>query len=1101
MPKVGWGVPGFRSGLLGLAMVAALLPPHAFAQAVGGTILGDVKDATGAVVPGATVSLVHAGTGFTRTLTTDAKGGFAAPSLPTGAYNVSAELAGFRKVTVPSLHLGVDQKLRVDLVLSVADLAEIVDVQGETSLLQTSSTDLSATIDGKQIETLPLNGRNFVSLTRTIPGVTRGVPGLNIDGAGGVGWRDSASFSANGQRARDNNFLLDGVDNNETWIQTVVIFPSVDALDEFKLQTSTYAAEFGRSLGGVVNLQVKSGSNQLRGGAFGFLRDDALDANNFFNNRAGIARAPFRQRQFGGTLGGPIRKDRTFFFADYQGTRIEQGVNRVSTVPSAAMRNGDFSEISQVIYDPLTGRPFPGNVVPPARWDPAAANILDQLIPAPNTGGRRGANGQTIDNYVINPGLERQDDQFDVKLDHTLSDANRFFVRYSFQKSHRFLPPALPRGDGGVAGDSDITAQSVAFNDTHSFGPRWLDELRVGYSVFRLNAVPIGYGENLARQMGIPNVNFNDYTSGMSAILFAVSGLRLGSGQPLTANLGNLQILDNVTYIRGRHTFKAGASATFRSREILNADNINGQFVFNSNLTSNCGGQTGTCRQDAGTGFDVASFLLGYVSNRSRSLIGEEPYTEKRPEWALYVQDDFRVTSRLTLNLGLRWDLFVPWVEVDNRQSNFDPTTGTFVVASNDAVIDGVAVGRYLQTWSKSDYGPRLGFAYDARGNGRTIVRGGFGVFWNWGVGGTSSSKAQNPPFLRATSDTVAFATTLKLSEGLPDLPAVDPELRPAGNTRSAFETGARDSYAMNWNLNIQQQVGRDYLVEVAYVGSKGEQLLLKTDQNQAPPIVGVTNPNVNRPYAQVSPALGTVGTVQTSGTLDYHALLVRFQRRFANGFSFLNAYTYAKAIDLASDNDGGVTLTNIFDPGYNRGPADYDVTHTLSSSWIYELPFARQSRLGGWQVNGIVYWRTGLPFTITQTGLMLSTGIVNNRPDRIGDGRAAQPTVDKWFDTGAFQKTADNTGTFGTAGRNIVRGPGQFNVDFSVIKTTRFGRVESELRIEAFNLLNHPQFAQPNGQLGTPGFGTITSMLSNPACASCGTTERQIQLGLKLRF
>jgi len=305
----------------------------------------------------------------------------------------------------------------------------------------------------------------------------------------------------------------------------------------------------------------------------------------------------------------------------------------------------------------------------------------------------------------------------------------------------------------------------------------------------------------------------------------------------------------------------------------------------------------------------------------------------------------------------------------------------------------------------------------------------------------------------------------------------------------------------MNWNLNVQQQLGRDYLLEVAYVGSRGEQLVLKTDQNQAPPIVGVTNPNVNRPYAQVSPALGSVGTVQTSGTLDHHALLVKFERRFANGFSFLNAYTCAKAIDLTSDNDGGVTLTNIFDPGYNRGPADYDVTHTLSSSWIYELPFARPGRLGGWQVNGIVYWRTGLPFTVTQTGQMLSTGVFNNRPDRIGDGRSAEPSVEQWFDTAAFRRTADNTGTFGTAGRNILRGPGQFNVDLSLIKTTRFGRVESELRIEAFNLLNHPQFAQPNGQLGNPGFGTITSMLSNPACATCGTTERQIQLGLKLRF
>ena len=424
------------------------------------------------------------------------------------------------------------------------------------------------------------------------------------------------------------------------------------------------------------------------------------------------------------------------------------------------------------------------------------------------------------------------------------------------------------------------------------------------------------------------------------------------------------------------------------------------------------------------------------------------------------------------------------------------------MVASDDAVIDGVAVGRYLQTWSKSDFGPRLGFAYDARGNGRTIVRGGFGVFWNWGVGGTSSSKAQNPPFLRATSETVVFATTLKLSEGLPDLPAVDPDRPPAGNTRSAFETGARDSYAMNWNLNVQQQLGRDYLVEVAYVGSRGEQLVLKTDQNQAPPIVGVTNPNVNRPYAQVSPALGTVGTVQTSGTLDYHALLVKFQRRFANGFSFLNAYTYAKTIDLTSDNDGAVDADQHLRPRLQ--PRACRLRRDPHPQLELDLRAAlrpRAARSAAGRSTGSSTGARACPSPSRRRGQMLSTGIVNNRPDRIGDGRAADPTVEQWFDTTAFRRTADSTGTFGTAGRNILRGPGQFNVDFSLIKTTRFGRVDSELRIEAFNLLNHPQFAQPNGQLGNPGFGTITSMLSNPACASCGTTERQIQLGLKLRF
>ena len=505
---VGFLSAGVRVAGLSLGGWLAFSVP-ANAQAVTGTILGEVKDASHAVVAGAKVSLVHAGTGFTRTVLTDPGGAYTAPLLPTGTYSISAELAGFKKVTRLNVRLGVDQKVRIDLELSVGELAEIVDVQGGSPLIQTSSSDLSTTVESDQIEDLPLNGRNFVSLTRTVPGVLRGVPFANIDGAGGLAWRASASFSANGQRPRDNNFLLDGVDNNETWLQSVVIFPSVDALDEFKLQTSTYAAEFGKSLGGVVNLQIKSGANQLRGGAFGFLRDDALDANNFFNNRAGIAKAPFRQREFGATLGGPIRKDRTFFFADYQGLRVQQGVNRVSTVPSAAMRSGDFSEVNRTIYDPLTGQPFPGNVIPRGRWDPAAANVLDQLIPTANTAGRRSSSGQIVDNYVVNPNQEREDDQFDVKIDHTLSDANRFFVRYSFQKSHRFLPAALPQGDGFGNVDSTIKAQSVAFNDTHTFGPRWLNELRVGYSSFDLQTVPrIDSGPPLAERMGIPNVNF-----------------------------------------------------------------------------------------------------------------------------------------------------------------------------------------------------------------------------------------------------------------------------------------------------------------------------------------------------------------------------------------------------------------------------------------------------------------------------------------------------------------------------------------------------------------------------------------------------------------
>ena len=1088
-----------------LLLLGAVRP--AAAQSVTGTILGTVTDASGAVVAGAKVTILNEGTALTRTVVSDANGEYTAPSLPTGRYTVLSEISGFKALSLSNIEVGVDQRVRIDLKLEVGAMTESVSITAETPLVQTSSSELGTTVGHDQIEALPLNGRNFVNLTRTIPGVLRGIPGANIDGAGSLAWRASASFSANGQRPRDNNYMLDGVDNNETWLQTVVVFPSVDALDEFKLQTSTYSAEFGRSLGGVVNLQIKSGTNKLRGSAFEFHRNDAFDANNFFNNKANRAKPDFKQNQFGGTLGGSIFKDRTFFFADYQGHRETQGQTALSTVPTAAMRNGDFSELNRVIYDPANNQPFPNNTIPNGRIDSVARNILTQLYPEPNTAGTRQANGQVINNYLLNPIKERQDNQFDVKIDHNLTSNNRFFTRYSFEKTHRLQPASLPHGDAGFtfgAGDGNIKAQSLAFNDTHTVKQNLLNEFRFGWSSIKFLNTSIDYGTNPAAAVGIPGINLNQVTSAMTQMTFQnIRNLGANGNQPLITNQNDYQIFDNVTWIKGKHTLKSGGSLTLRSREILNADSITGVFNFNNNMTSNCAGLPAGCTVNSNTGFDVASFMLGLVNTKTRALFDAAPYKETRPEYSLYMQDDFRATSRLTVNLGLRWDVYPPWIEVNNLQSNFDETTGQFVVASDDAVIAGVEVGRRLQTYSKRDLGPRFGFAYDLTGSGRTVLRGGYGIFWNFTPGGTSSSKAQNPPFLQATAlnaNPTAYGSNLLLKDGLPPPPGVDPTRPASGTTRSIFDINFRDAYARQWNVNVQQSLATNYMVEIAYVGSQGRQMLLKGDPNQAPPVVGVSDSNVNRPYAVLSPALRTIGQVQSKGTLDYNALLIKFQRRFANNFSFLNAYTYGKAIDLNSDNDGLVTLSNVYDPGYNRGPADYDITHTFSSNWIYELPIARGTAYGGWQISGILTLRGGLPLSITQTQNVLSTG-TTNRPNRICDGKLSDPTIDRWFDTSCFVAPTDNTGTYGNAGRGIIRGPGSFNIDASLIKNTRIGRLDTEFRLEAFNVLNHPQFGNPNTTLGNAAFGTISSMLSSPSCSLCGTVERQVQLGVKVRF
>ncbi len=1099
-----------RRGLV-LAALAAIACVEVLGQAVTGTILGTVKDPSDAVVNGAQITITNVKTGLVRTAVTDGAGNYLAPFVPPGSYRVEVEAAGFKRAMLGNVEVQVDQKARVDFTLEVGAVTETVNVEAAVPLVSTDTSELGAVVNENQIKELPLNGRDFVHLTRVIPGVLRGIPGANIDGAGSLAWRMSASFAANGQRTRDNNFLLDGVDNNETWLNSVVIFPSVDALQEFKVQTSTYSAEFGRSSGGVVNIQIKSGTNDVHGSLFEFLRNDKLDANDLFNNKFGRAKPPFRQNQFGGTLGGPIRRDRTFYFMDYQGWRRREAQTYLSNVPTQAMRRGDFSELNRTIYDPLNpGQPFAGNLIPASRVDPASRNIVDQLYPEPNTAGQRAATGQTINNFLYNPVLTRQDDQFDVKIDQRISDRNQFFARYSFERTERFLPASLPHGDAGFtfgAGTGLIRAQGLALNDTHTFSPTWLNEFRFGFSRIAIQVLSIDHGLNLAEKMGIPGINISDVSTMMSQITFSpaqeIRHLGANSNQPLLTYLDTFQWYDNVTHNAGRHTLRMGFNYTRRRRNILNIDNPVGNFQFSNNLTSNCAGIATGCTINPASGFSFASFMVGYPASEVRGLM-LGVYGERRPEYAAYFQDDIKVTPRLTVNLGLRYDLFVPYVEHHDRQSNFDESTGRFVVASEDATIGGVRYGRRLQITPKKDFAPRVGFAYNVFGNSRTVLRGGYGIFWNNPLTGTSSSKAQNPPFLLSQSFSTTLVPARRLSEGLPPPPPLDFNAPPRGTTRSLFDPNFLDGYAQQWNFNVQQQLSRDVMFEVAYAGSHGTHLVMKKDINQAPPRVGVTNQDVNRPYIGLSPLLRSLSQVKSTGWSTHHALQAKLNKRFSHGLTALASYTYGKTLDNVSDTEGA-TL-NAYDFNYDRGPAAFDVTQTLTVSWVYELPFGPGKALGGgapramaklisgWEISGIALFRTGLPFTVMQQQGLLSTG-TGNRPDRIGSGVLDNPTPDRWFDLAAFAPTRDNTGTYGNAGRNILRAPGQAQFDIGISKRTRFAeRFEHQLKFEFFNAFNHPQFAAPGNTIGTANAGVISSLLFN-------TPMRQIQIAMKLGF
>jgi hypothetical protein len=628
-----------------------------------------------------------------------------------------------------------------------------------------------------------------------------------------------------------------------------------------------------------------------------------------------------------------------------------------------------------------------------------------------------------------------------------------------------------------------------------------LNEARIGFSRIAFKVSSIDAGTNQAQAVGIPGINITDTATAMSQITFGVNdvgdirNLGANSNQPLLTFLDTIQFFDNVTHTRGAHTLKMGASLTRRRRNVFNVDNIVGKFNFQSDITSN--------PAIPNTGFSFASFALGNPTAITRGLM-QGTVGERRPEYGAYIQDDWRVNGKLTLNLGLRYDLFVPYVEVFDRQSNFDTGTGKFVVASENATINGIEVGRALQTTPTKDFAPRFGFAYDVFGKGRTVLRGGYGIFWNNPLTGTSSQKPSNPPFLLSNSLTTTLLPTLRLGDGIPAPPPVDPNRAPSGTTRSIFDPEFADGYAQQWNLNLSQQFGKNYALELSYVGSKGTRLVIKQDINQAPPVVGVSDQNVNRPFIKLAPGLRSLSQVQSRGDSNHHAMLVKFSNRFSNGLLFVNSYTFGKTIDIVSDTEG--TIQNAYDLRRDRAVSDFDIKHNFTSSWTYDLPFGKgkwvgggvgdlaNKFIGGWQLSGILLLRSGLPFTVNQSQSVRSTG-TGNRPNRIASGELDNPTVDRWFDTSAFAPTADSTGTYGNSGRNILRAPGQANVDFSLVKVTRFReRFEHQLKFEFFNAFNHPQFAAPGNTIGNSNQGVISALLF-------GATARQIQVAMKLSF
>lgn len=1050
--------------------VVALLPFGAAAQMTTADIVGRVTDPSGAVVQAAAVSLEHAETGHVRQVVTGATGDYAFNLLPPGTYRISIDGRDFA-VQARHVVVAAGDRLRVDVQLPLGALNENAIVTPGGSPIQTDSATISALVPATAVRDLPVPGRNFVRLVQLQPGASEGLPNSLASGTRPDDRRQTSAVSINGQRDNQNNHLIDGMDNNERAIGTIGVKPSIEAIAEVRIQTSLYSAEVGRTAGGVVNIVTKSGSNAFHGSAFEYLRHDRFDARNFFA-RPG-PRPLLRQHQFGVSLGGPVSRNRTFFFGDYEGFRQKQGVTAVTTVPTAAMARGDFSEVDTVIYDPLTSprTPFPGNVIPPERLDPIALRYV-ALYPRPTSGGR-------ANNFTGTRTRTQGSATADARLDHRITPTQSAFARYSVNVVNTFTPGTLPQtggiepGGGSFPGPNETRAHAAQLNYLTIHGSTLVSEVRTGYLRVDIESRPLNYGRYLSRDFGLANANVDQLASGLTAMNPAgLQALGDAAFLPLLQIDDTYQLAVSLTKGRGSHNIKAGAAIIDRHFTVLQSSAPVGIYTFSAALTGDGSGSGG----DA-----LASFLLGYPSTvrRSHSLIHPH-YRTIEP--SVYVQDDWRATSRLTLNLGMRYDVFTPYTEADNQLANFDRAAAAIVVAGRNGVSRSAGVST-----DYSNFAPRAGFAATLPGD--VVLRGGAGLAFFPG-NYMSQSLMKNPPFVSTygpitSRGNAGGVPTIRLADGLPPAIPTNPA-QPVG-TILAVEQDFKSTRVRQVNLVVEKDAGGN-VISAGYVGSRGANVAVVVGNiNLAP--AGPGPIQERRPFYGALPGVNAISLFSSQFASSYDALQLILRRRQRDGVSVTTHYTLGHATNTAP-HPAAVSVLEQFD-------ADIDVRHRWVLTASYELPVGRhltgaaQAFLAGWQVNAVGFWQSGLPFTVTNASPRSNTGATVDRPNQTADPRLEEPTLARWFDTGAFE--AQPLNSIGNTGRNTLRGPPQRRLDVSLFKDVPVRGARLQLRVECFNITNTPSFANPNAALGSSSFGTVTS--------TGNSIPRQLQFAAKLVF
>jgi len=1110
------------AGIL-LCLMVSLAPLDA--QTTSGAIVGTVTDPSGAVIGGASITVTNVETGISVKATTDSSGEYVVTPLSVGRYSVTVEATGFKRSIRTDITLNVQDRLRVDAKLEVGAVTDTVEVAAAAPMLETDTSYLGEVVDSQRIVDLPLNGRFFTRLAVLTAGTTPTVHGARDENTGG--------FSSNGVRPYQNNFLLDGVDNNslsEDLVsqQSFVIGPPPDAIAEFKVQTNSMSAEFGRSGGAVLNVTIKSGTNALHGTAYEFLRNSTLDAKNFFDSPTNPI-PPFKQNQFGFSVGAPVLipklfngKNRTFFFFDYQGTRIRTGQTFLATVPPDSWRTGNFSGYNQ-IFDPATTvtdangnttrQPFSGNQIPLSRFNPIAAKLLS-MFPEPNVAGLTSAFGVS-NNYLSNPVEPNDTNQFDLRIDHRISESDSIFGRFSYSNNIDNPPgPIPPPLDAASFSSGNFLnrPRNLVITETHIFSPRIVNELRLGYSRNRSERLQFDANENLSAQLGIPGVPFSTNNGGLPQ--FGVSGLNnFGSSeyQPTVETQEVYHIIDSVSIIRGRHTLKIGAELKPRVNfSILQPPVPRGAFSFTGQFTNDP-------NNVSNTGLGSADFLLGIVQQAQISSFINDMF--QQPGQFYYVQDDFKVSKKLTLNLGLRYEFVVHAMEKYNAEANFNIATNTLDIAGGrqDALPPNwypqIAVNRNaprsLVPNQKHDFGPRVGFAYNMFKN--TVIRGGYGIFYSSYEAGPLSipNPGNNPPFFeQANYNSVSAiqpnAIVNNLSQGFP----LDALSNPSLPSVFALDPRFSNPYVQHWQLSVQQELGWNTVWEVAYAGSKGTRLY---EFRQANPVTPTSDPNANYANLRPRPYLGDFSLWCSCNSSTYHSLQTKIEKRFSNDLSFLTAFTYGKSIDEVSTASlgfhGGGYARNWNHPEWEKGPSDFDQKFRFVNSVTYILPIGKGKRLlgglngvgnallGGWELQGIQSATSGVPLTINASiGESNTNGDSEERPNRVAGVPLYPSSQDAslWFNPAAFTATA--FGTLGNAGRNIIYSAPQVSIDSSLFKDFAIReRIKVQFRSEFFNMLNHPNFRANslNTSFDAPGAGAFTA--AQPA--------RQIQFALKFIY